>query len=538
MIFFFLFSSLFSYAEELDLNFKALLEKIPAQEASVLAVHDRGRYKPFQTYAREKMLFISGKYSPMGQDAVKMFFALIVAPELTGQTLPLINIRSVKVRKMLGFSSEQRFVSLKALKDTRLEAMASPLIAREKENARLLSADEKDVLELFGQYWTLESVLSARGFFEVINVNGHGSPEAQSEETVMATKFLRALNGDDQQLARTELNNLHEKLKLNMMKTEGASAYSKISLEIFYNKLRPFFISALLFFAIFLAAFSAKGKAFLLNSKWNWPVYIPILFLFLGFFIRVYITGFAPVTNMYGTMIWVSFGISVFSIIFYAIYKNFEVLKLSFLGAGIFLLLTESIPLTLSPDMDPIVAVLRSNMWLTIHVLTIVISYSAFTMAMLLGNYVIIQDFLKKSTSDFNPNVISHYIYRLIQLGVFLLTVGIILGGIWADYSWGRFWGWDPKETCALIADMGYLILLHGRFVGWVTPYRLAFLSPIAYFLVVFAWYGVNFILATGLHSYGFSSGGVTVVITYVLIQLLILGVVSYKNISFKKIEA
>lgn len=525
-------------AEELDLNFKTLLAKIPSEEASLLPVHDRGRFKPFQTYAREKMLFISGKYSPMGQDPVKMFFALIVAPELTSQTMPLINIRSVKVRKILGFSSDQRFVSLKALKETRLEAMASPLIAREKENARLLTADEKDVLELFGQYWTLEGVLSARGFFEVINVSGHGKEEAQSEETNIATKFLRSLNSDDQAQTRLELKNLHERLKLNMMKTEGASSPSKISLEIFYNKLRPFFISALLFFAIFLASFTAKGRKFLLESKFKWPIFVPIIFLFLGFFIRVYITGFAPVTNMYGTMIWVSFGISVFSIVFYAIYKNLDVLKLSWLSAGIFLLLTESIPLTLSPDLDPIVAVLRSNMWLTIHVLTIVISYSAFTMAMMLGNYILIQNYLKKPATDFNLNIISHYIYRLIQLGVFLLTVGIILGGIWADYSWGRFWGWDPKETCALIADMGYLILLHGRFVGWVTPYRLAFLAPIAYFLVVFAWYGVNFILATGLHSYGFSSGGVTVVVTYVIIQLIILGVVSFKNMNSKEIAA
>jgi ABC-type transport system involved in cytochrome c biogenesis permease subunit len=171
--------------------------------------------------------------------------------------------------------------------------------------------------------------------------------------------------------------------------------------------------------------------------------------------------------------------------------------------------------------MDPIVAVLRSNFWLTIHVLTITISYAAFTIAMLLGNFALIRTLLGKSGSGLNKTL-GHFSYRMIQLGVFLITVGIILGGVWADYSWGRFWGWDPKETCALIADLGYLMILHARFVGWLKDFGILFCSTAAYLLVIMAWYGVNFILASGLHSYGFSSGGTLLVVSFLSAQLLI----------------
>jgi cytochrome c biogenesis factor len=111
------------------------------------------------------------------------------------------------------------------------------------------------------------------------------------------------------------------------------------------------------------------------------------------------------------------------------------------------------------------------------------------------------------------------FIYRAIQIGVVLLAAGTILGGVWANQSWGRFWGWDPKEVWALIALLGYLALLHGRFTGWVKGFGLTIGAIVAYLLVLMAWYGVNFILGVGLHSYGFSSGGAKFVSGFVALE-------------------
>jgi ABC-type transport system involved in cytochrome c biogenesis permease subunit len=103
---------------------------------------------------------------------------------------------------------------------------------------------------------------------------------------------------------------------------------------------------------------------------------------------------------------------------------------------------------------------------------------------------------------------LSNFIYRAMQVGVLLVAAGTILGGVWADYSWGRFWGWDPKEVWALITLLVYLVPLHGRFAGWINTFSLVFASVICSLSVIMAWYGVNFVLPVGLHSYGFTEGG------------------------------
>ncbi len=103
---------------------------------------------------------------------------------------------------------------------------------------------------------------------------------------------------------------------------------------------------------------------------------------------------------------------------------------------------------------------------------------------------------------------LSTFIYRAMQVGVLLVAAGTILGGVWADYSWGRFWGWDPKEVWALIVLLVYLVPLHGRFAGWVNTFGLVASSVVCFMSVMMAWYGVNFVLGVGLHSYGFVEGG------------------------------
>ena len=118
---------------------------------------------------------------------------------------------------------------------------------------------------------------------------------------------------------------------------------------------------------------------------------------------------------------------------------------------------------------------------------------------------------------------LSLFLYRALQVGTLFLAVGTMLGGVWASYSWGRFWGWDPKETWALIALLGYLAVLHGRFVGWIRDFGMAVGSLLGFLLVLMAWYGVNFVLGTGLHSYGFGSGGYGYVGGFVAFELLVI---------------
>jgi len=196
----------------------------------------------------------------------------------------------------------------------------------------------------------------------------------------------------------------------------------------------------------------------------------------------------------------------LFALIFEAVYRSRYFLAAASAVSTICLILADNVPI-LDGSITPLVPVLRHNMWLTIHVLTITLGYAAFTLAMGLGHVVLGLHFLAPAKAALQKTL-SLFLYRAIQVGTLFLAVGTLLGGVWASYSWGRFWGWDPKETWALIATLGYLAILHARLLGWVKDFGVAVGSLLGYLLVLMAWYGVNFVLGTGLHSYGFGSGG------------------------------
>jgi hypothetical protein len=125
------------------------------------------------------------------------------------------------------------------------------------------------------------------------------------------------------------------------------------------------------------------------------------------------------------------------------------------------------------------------------------------------------------------------FVYRAVQVGVLLLACGTILGGVWAYYSWGRFWGWDPKETWAFIALMCYLFVLHGRFTGWWGNFGMSVGSVVCFLSVVMAWYGVNFVLGSGMHAYGSGAGGIEYVLGLVGVDLLFTGAAIARYLTF-----
>src|SRR6266705_2654606 len=254
----------------------------------------------------------------------------------------------------------------------------------------------------------------------------------------------------------------------------------QLRLEYFYNHFEGFYRAIWCYgiaLVILVAAHLRKrGRAFQ-----NVGVAIALLglaFQASGIVMRCLIAGRPPVTNMYESIIWVSFAVSFFGMIFFARYRTPVYLLAALPVTLIGLLLVHQMPIAVPSSIDPLGPVLRDNFWL----------------------------------------------YRVLQLGVLLLAAGTILGGVWANYSWGRFWGWDPKETSALIALLCYILTLHGRLAGWWTEFGLVVASVVCFLAVLMAWYGVNFVLGKGLHSYGFGIGGETYVATFVIADLAFVG--------------
>jgi ABC-type transport system involved in cytochrome c biogenesis permease subunit len=187
-----------------------------------------------------------------------------------------------------------------------------------------------------------------------------------------------------------------------------------------------------------------------------------------GFIVRMQIAGRPPVTNMYESVIWVGFGIAAIALLFElntrARYYLLAAAPLSVLC----LVMADSLPAVLDASINPLVPVLRDNFWLSVHVPTITLSYASFALAMGLG-HILLANYAFTPQAQSRISSLSKLNYRVLQVGVLLLTTGVILGGIWAHFSWGRFWGWDPKETWALIALFAILHRCMGDWwAGWV----------------------------------------------------------------------
>lgn len=184
-------------------------------------------------------------------------------------------------------------------------------------------------------------------------------------------------------------------------------------------------------------------------------------------------------------------------------------------------------------SIKPLMPVLRSNLWLTVHVLTITASYGAGALAWGLGNLSLGYYLLGRYETPESQGgtrrppkeceSLGSFIYKSMQVAVLLLAAGTILGGLWADVSWGRFWGWDAKEVWALVSLLIYLAVLHGRYAGWFGNFGLAVGSVLGATAIVMAWYGVNFWLGSGLHSYGQGDGGGVYVLAAVVLNWLLI---------------
>ena len=182
---------------------------------------------------------------------------------------------------------------------------------------------------------------------------------------------------------------------------------------------------------------------------------------------RVYISKRAPVTNMYETVLFSGYA----GLILAAVIGHFKKEKMFLIiGLGQNLLSIFMINFSggmLSASIGPLVPVLRDNFWLSTHVTSIIASYGALALSWVLANIVLV----KNSFTKLDNSELKHYseiMYSCLKYGVTLLAGGIILGGVWADYSWGRFWGWDPKETWSLIVLCIYMVILHGRYTSWI----------------------------------------------------------------------
>jgi cytochrome c-type biogenesis protein CcsB len=525
------------FAEEF--NFKAI---------SLVPIQEGGRVKPLDTFARESVRLITGYEAFEGRPAMELLWDWLSRPR-EWDTKDFILVENLDLRGLLGVPKDRKRVSPRLLRANE-SFMAFARASYDKQQKKMtLNAMEQESLALLERLERLDDLESGDSL-KVIPIpdpqtqqwaslgdlqrthykDGKKMPDSTKEVLLTFAGLLQSYdNHDSPEFSR---NSQYFSQILAKIGGKDYADLSKISLEVQYNSLKPFRLA----WMIHLGALILMGLSFLLQLpklfKPGFLVFIAgILISAYGFFLRCLVAGRPPVSNMYESLIWVTFGMTVFALIFELVFKNRQFAMAGSVLAVIGFVLADNVPTILNSSIQPLEPVLRSNFWLTIHVLTITLSYAAFLLSLGIGHLCLWtiwkhggdKDLLQKQTQ---------LLYRVVQVGVVLLAAGTILGGVWANYSWGRFWGWDPKETWALIALMGYVTILHGRLAGWLRDVGFTIGVVGAFLGVLMAWYGVNFILGVGLHSYGFSKGGLPYVIAFVVLEMVWILFVGFQSVK------
>ena len=446
----------------------------PAAElSSTTAIQHNGRVKPFDSFAREVLWQVTGEFQWKGQDPAATVRSMMNDPSAWKERL-LLSVPFVPLREALGLDRKTDRISYARLVSERKLMRMLPAIVEKQSRSEKLSMLDQETMDLYGRFVALSDLFE--GHLTVIAPSSADCP-----------------------------------------------ARWRLKLEVGYNRLAPFRIARWIYLAAgLLLAFGvwsrpAFGRAGMGVFAGAFAIHA------VGILTRVVLAGRPPVANFYETMLWLPFVAATLALIFERVYRvGYFGLSAAFL-AFIMLALADRLPL--DPSLTPIVAVLRSNLWLTIHVLTIVASYGALSLAAVLAHLYGI--FVLTGSRSGRLPMLDTFLYRCLQVGVVLLTAGIMLGGVWANASWGRYWGWDPKETWALITLLWFLAVLHGRFAGWLKGVRVALATLAGYFLLLMTYYGVSFYLV-GLHSYagGHAKPIPPLLIAYLAAELLfILGV-------------
>lgn len=463
---------------------------------------------------------------------------------------PLLRVDFRPLRHALGLGDNQSYVAPQELavarvKDDRhhrevpFSTWADDLLTLEEANEELSEVERKG-LELANRFWSYQNHRMGRGI-EILPIKDSDDQSWMSLAQFVLMTFddfsdptgdLRRAQesfGKARQSFRAKDStgfNQHSSQFIALVEKLGndAGIYPSrigIQVEVAYNKWSPFRFGWILMLLSALGMFLYWGFGSKKCYRAGVVAYAGALIaVIIGFAMRITISGRPPVTNMYESVLYVGTGVAVFGLVFEWIYPRRYIISAAASVAAVALILADNCPLILDPSLRPLEPVLRSNFWLITHVMTITLSYAALALALGIAN-ITLGHYLFRSGNLQAIGALSRFTYKAIQVGVLLLSAGVILGGVWADYSWGRFWGWDPKEVWALIALLGYLSVLHARFAGWVGHRGLAALSVACFSLVVMAWYGVNFVLGAGLHSYGFGGGGTAYVYSGVALQLI-----------------
>tara|TARA_B100001758_G_scaffold136079_1_gene117263 strand:+ start:222 stop:1844 length:1623 start_codon:yes stop_codon:yes gene_type:complete len=494
------------------------VQSLSGFEIGDIPLQNEGRVKPLDTFARNHLLAFYGKRSikELDMGATDWIINLILDPE-NGRDQKIFNIRNPEVASslFLDWTNEHKY-SFNQITPG-LSEQSSMLEMIDQKDASDRTVFEKQLYEISRNILRFEEIsyLKALKFIPPSDNSESGewlSPFDFILKGIPANENQEAmLNSLQMYLAnRLSGNNLEMSLALNRYEM-ALSTFQGINIKVdnlkketWMNRVNLFYISLGLYLLSFIfLSISWMIKPILLNRVAYLLLISGTIMHGYGIFLRMQIMERPPVTTLYESVIFVSLIIMTLAVLLEYFRKD---------GLGIFVgsvsgSVLHYVGFSYAADGDTLgmlVAVLNSNFWLATHVTTITIGYGASLMAGCVGHLYLIQEI--RGVNSASLKSIFNNLFGITLLALFFTLFGTILGGIWADQSWGRFWGWDPKENGALLIVLWQLMMIHMRLSGLAKPKEFALGMALNNIIVALAWFGVN-LLQVGLHSYGFDDG-------------------------------
>ena len=534
--------------------------KVTADKFGHLVVQSSGgRMKPLATLNREIVQKLSGKSSFMGMDANQIVLGMITRPDIW-KDVKIIKINTPKLKKFLGVAESEKYISFS-------EAFGEKndyLLTKESEKALLTKpiergTYEKDIIKVDEKLNIIYSVFngSLLNIFPKVydeqsaddNFKWYSPLEAMQEfsgqNQAAIGSVVRGLFNSTMDFDWNSANNYIDMIALYQDKvgTDIKPTASKINAEIVFNKLDIFFnltlAYVLLGFVMVVLAFVVIFKPEFKPAKTTKIILAILSILFaiqtFGMGYRWYLSGHAPWSDIYETLIYISWSAIFAGVIFFR--NSLLALGAATIIAGIFMFTAHLTDV--DPQITSLVPVLKSY-WLTIHVSILTASYGFFGLSAILGFLTLIMFIFRKNRPHLDDVVrhVSAINEISLIIGLACITIGNFLGGVWANESWGRYWGWDPKETWAYVSIVVYALVLHLRFVKSLnTPYVLATASLLAFSSIMMTYLGVNFYLS-GMHSYATGDPVPIPMWAYLTVATAFAAIIlAYKNRDLKNIE-
>ncbi len=529
-----------------------------------LPVQHDGRYPPLDTVARDIVRQVTGSMFHEGHDPVVLLLAWTF-DRATWEQAPLIRIRNAELREELGLSqSKTMFSFAELLREDHLRGLIEDLA--DIEQGRKMNPLESKVSSINDKLLTLQRVFLGRTIRPIPDPDdelgrwrGMGDLTPNESDQVKAaqtawTSLGEAFLADDAggfAAATEELTSTLSALPAAHQPDRGL-----IATELHYNALRPF-RSAWIIMVIgaLLAGVALLARRKAVDAFAVIALIVGFAVLTYGLWLRWTIAGRIPASNMYESLVFLSWGIGAFAIVA-MVFMGSRIVPLTASAMGaIALILADCLPM--SPFIRPMPPVLQDTIWMSIHVPVIMVSYSVLALGVLVAHAQLVVMALFPGRRELARSIDSLH-YWFIHVGSVLLLAGIVTGSMWGASSWGRYWGWDPKEVWSLVALLGYLAILHVRvdnsrvplwayglgllmavalfcivvpllepmtsgklrafagtgvamviFVVIRGPFAAAVKSILAFWMIIMTYVGVNYVLGIGLHSYGFGTGAV-----------------------------